>query len=260
MTFFLSKILWILFSPFNLILLLIILAFIFSFFKFILCSRIFYLSALLLFLTTGAIPTGAFLMHQLEKNYYNKVSLPNTIDGILILSGATRPYLTKIHNQVTIKSNGERLIESVVLIKKYPKAKVIFAGGSNTILDYEFTHSEAAKIFYQNLGINLDRINFEDQSRNTYENIVFSKNIANPKVDENWVLVTSAFHLKRSINISEKISWNLIPYPTDFNQPKKFNWKFEYNLLNNLVLFRQASHEWLGIIAYYLMGRTSKIF
>ena len=211
-------------------------------------------------MTTGAIPTGAFLIYQLEKNYYNQASLPNKIDGILILSGATRPYLTKVHNQVTIKSSGERLIESVVLIKKYPKAKVIFSGGSGTILDYEFTQAEAAKIFYQNLGINLYRINFEDKSRNTYENILFSKNIANPQVGENWVLITSAFHLKRAINISAKISWNLIPYPTDFNQPKKFNWKFEYNLLNNLVLFRQASHEWLGIIAYYLLGRTSKIF
>ena len=260
MTFLLSKILWILFAPFNLILLLIILASIFSFFKFILCSRIFYLTALLFFLTTGIIPSGAFLMYQLERDFYNQVSLPKTIDGILILSGATNPYLTKVHNQVSINSNGERLIESIILIKEYPKAKVIFSGGSGFILDYEFTHSEAAKIFYQNLGIDLNRINFEDQSRNTYENILFSKNIANPKVDENWVLVTSAFHLKRSINISEKISWNLIPYPTDFNQPIKFNWKFDYNLLNNLVFFRNASHEWLGIIVYYFLGRTSKIF
>ena len=260
MTFLLSKILWILFAPFNLILLLIILASIFSFLNFILFSRIFYLTAILFFLISGVIPSGAFLMYQLERDYYNQVSLPGTIDGILILSGATKPYLTKVHNQISINSNGERLIESAVLIKKYPKAKVIFSGGSGTILDYEFTHSEAAKIFYQNLEIDSNRINFENKSRNTYENILFSKNIANPKVDENWVLVTSAFHLKRAINISEKISWNLIPYPTDFKQPKKFNWKFEYNLLDNLVRFRQGSHEWLGIIVYYLMGKTSKIF
>lgn len=259
MTFLLSKILWILFNPFNLILLLIILASFLMFLKCIFFSKIFYLTALLLFLITGVFPTGAFLMYQLEKNYYNQASLPSKIDGILVLSGATRPYLTKEHNQVSINSNGERLIESIILIKKYPKAKVIFSGGSGKILDYKFTHSEAAKIFYKNLGIDLNRINFENQSRNTYENILFSKNIADPKIEENWVLVTSASHLKRSINISEKINWNLIPYPTDFNQPKKFKWNFEYNLLSNLVLFRKASHEWLGIIAYYLMGRTSKI-
>ena len=259
MIFLLSKILWILFSPFNLILLLIILASIFRFFKCVFFSRIFYLTAILFFLTTGVIPLGAFLMHQLEKNYYNQASLPETIDGILILSGATKPFLTKVHNQVSINSNGERLIESVVLIKKYPKAKVIFSGGSGKILDYKFTHSDAAKIFYQNLEIDLNRINFENQSRNTYENILFSKNIAKPMIDENWILVTSAFHLRRSINISEKIKWKLIPYATDFNQPKEFNWKFEYNLLDNLVRFRKASHEWLGIIIYYLMGRTSKV-
>ena len=259
MTFFLSKLLWYLFNPFNCILLLLILSVIFNFIKFFKFSKIILYFSFLLFFIAGVLPTGSYLLYLLEKNYHNKINLPKNVDGILILSGATNPFLTKEYDQISLNDSVERLTESIQLIKKYPNAKVFFAGGSGSVKYPGLDHSTVAKKFYESLDINIKNINFENTSRNTYENIVFAKKTFNPKKDERWILVTSAFHLKRAIYVGEKLGWKFIPYGTDYKLPKKFIWRLSINFLGNLVSFQHSSHEWIGIISYYLMGRSSKI-
>ena len=147
------------------------------------------------------------------------------IKGIIILGGATNPYLSEIYNQITVNESAERLIESSYLIKKYPNAKIYFAGGSGSLNFPKLSHAVVAKKFYENFNIDTDKIIFDYTSRNTYENILFAKQKFNPKKSENWIIITSAFHLTRSINIAEKLNWRLIPYPTDYRLPKKFEWK-----------------------------------
>ena len=195
-----------------------------------------------------------------DTNYHNKIYLPENVDGILILSGATNPFLTKEYDQISLNDSVERLTESIQLIKKYPKAKVFFAGGSGYVKHPDLNHSDVAKKFYESLDVNTKNIFFDKKSRNTYENIVFAKKKFNPNKDEKWILVTSAFHLKRAISIGEKIGWELIPYATDYKLSKKFRWKLSFNFFGNLASFQHSSHEWVGIISYYLMGRSSKIF
>jgi len=260
MTFYLSKFLWYLFNPFNCIIFLLILSVILNFLKLLKFSKIILYFAFFLFFITGALPTGSYLLYLLEKNYHNKVNLPENVDGILILSGATSPFLTKEYDQISLNGSVERLTESIQLMKKYPKAKVFFAGGSGYIEYPDLNHSDVAKKFYESLDVNTKNIFFDKTSRNTYENIVFAKKKFNPNKDEKWVLVTSAFHLKRAINVGEQLGWEFIPYATDYKLPKKFRWKLSFNFFGNLSSFQRSSHEWVGIISYYLMGRSSKIF
>ena len=260
MTFYLSKILWIIINPFNLILFLVF----FSYFSFLiklkLISRILNILIISLFIICGFLPTGNYLNYLLEKKFHNMNVFPNVVDGILILSGATKPSLSKEHKQVNLNSSAERLVESVMLINKYPSARIIFSGGSGSINKNEPSHSDVAKKFYNNMNIPFSRIIYEQKSRNTYENILYSKKIAKPKKNEIWLLVTSASHLNRSIAIAEKLNWEFIPYPTDFNSSKKFYFKISLNFLSNFNNFQKSSHEWVGIIAYYFMNRSSSIF
>ena len=260
MIFYLSKFLWHLFNPFNCILLLLILSVILNFFKFLKFAKIILYFTFFLFFITGVLPTGSYLLYLLEKNYHNKVNLPENVDGILILSGGTIPFLTKEYDQISLNSSVERLTESIQLMKKYPKAKAVFAGGTGSIQYPDLSHSDVAKKFYESLGVNIQNIHFDNKSRNTYEHFVFAKKKFDPNKDEKWVLVTSAFHLKRAINVGEKLGWEFIPYATDYKLPKKFRWKLSTNFLGNLGSFQHSSHEWVGIISYYLMGRSSKIF
>ena len=101
-----------------------------------------------------------------------------------------------------------------------------------------------------------DEIFFENKSKNTYENILFSQQILKTNKNKKWLLVTSAFHMKRAILIGEKIGWDFIVYPVDFKISKDFKFKPSIKLLSNINYFNSGSHEWLGLISYYLMGRT----
>ena len=254
MTFYLSKLLWFIINPFNVLIIIIIIGYLSNIFNLKCLSKSFYIFALFIFCISAVVPTGSYLYYLLEKNYYSQNYLPETIDGILILSGASNPYLTKEHNQINLNGSVERLTESVSLIKKYPTAKIIFSGGTGSLKYIDLDHASVAKNFFSNMGIDSNKIYYERKSRNTYENILFSKKIANPKKNEKWLLVTSAYHLNRSLGVSEKLEWIFIPYAVDFEKSKKFSWDFPYNFLRNISEFNQATHEWIGLFAYYLLG------
>ncbi len=260
MSFYLSKILWLIFNPFNIILFLVFFGFICQLIFKNIFHKLFYFFALVVFIIVAVIPTGKFMIYNLEKNFHTSTTIPIQIDGILILSGATSPRLSKEYNQIHLNGSVERLTESIQLIRKYPKAKVIFSGGSGSIYDQKLTHADVAREFFKQMGVDTSKIIFESKSRNTYENILYSKKIINPVSNENWLVVTSAFHMTRVINIGEQLNWMFIPYAVDFNSSRIFSWRLSLNLLGNINKLQLASHEWLGLITYYLMGRTSKIY
>ena len=249
MLFYFSKFLWFFFNPFNLFIYTLFLSFILYKLKFNFISQILYFLSIFIFVVTAVLPTGSYLNYLLELNYVNLKLETREIDGILILAGASNPHLTKVHNQINVNDSAERLVESIHLINSFPEAKIIFSGGLG--------HSDVAKLFYKNMGVDINKIIFEDKSRNTYENILFSKKIINPKENQKWIIVTSAFHLKRSLAISKKLNWKFIPYPVDFRKSKKFKWKLSqsFNFLRNINEFKSSSHEWVGLISYKLLGR-----
>lgn len=260
MSFFLSKFLWLFFNPFTLFVFIFSVGFIFLIFKKYKISIYILSIALFVILFISIFPIGKFGIYLLEKDFHFKYVYPDKVDGILILSGATDPYLSKEYESIELNSSAERLTESIFLINKYKNAKIIFSGGSGYLNFPNLDHSEVAKKFFKRMNIKNEKIIFENKSRNTYENILFSKNIANPKKSETWLLVTSASHMKRSILISQKQKWKLIPYPVDFNQPKNISLTPSMNFFSNFVSFQKAFHEWLGIFSYYLMDRTERIF
>ena len=214
------------------------------------------------FATIAILPSGLYLLVKLEGKYKNISSLPKKVDGILILGGPSSASITKKYNQVSFNSHGERLTESIKLIKKYQSAKIIFSGGSgHKNKNFDRSHAYVAKKFYNEMGFK-DNIIYEFESRNTYENIIFSKKIANPKNNEVWLLVTSAFHMPRAINTAKKQKWNMIPYPVDY-QTLGDSTKYKISILhilNYINTFNFASHEWVGLISYYILNRTEKIF
>ena len=83
---------------------------------------------------------------------------------------------------------------------------------------------------------------------------------SNPTEEENWLIITSSFHMKRALNIAEKLNWNFIPYPVDFRTSNTFNERPSINFLRNINAFDIAMHEIVGIFAYYILGRSNKIF
>ena len=261
MMFYLSKIFWLIINPFNIILFLTFCGIVaHHLFPESITYKVIYFLLLMFFIISAVMPTGNFMVFQLEKNFHLQPIIPNQVDGILILAGATNPILSKEYNKINLNGSVERLTEAILLIRKYPRAKIIFSGGSGSIKNQKFTHAKVAKDFFEQFQIDTRKIIFESKSRNTYENILYSKEIANPTYNENWLLITSASHMTRSMNIAKKLDWKFIPYSVDFSMQKKFSWKPSINFLGNIGSFQGASHEWTGLIAYYFLGRTSQIY
>ena len=258
MSFYLSKILWLIVNPFNIFILITL----FTMFLYFINSRrlslIIYLINFIFIALISFLPIGSYLTYIIEKEFHTNTKIPERVDGILILGGATNPLLFKEFDQISLNGSAERLVESVMIIRKFEKAKVIFSGGSGIVNRSDLGHSQVAKLFYKKMGVDINKIFFEDKSRNTHENIIYSKKIAKPKKNENWLLITSAFHMKRALLIAEKNNWKFIPYAVDFKNIKEFKLTPNLNLLSNINSFQSGLHEWLGLVSYYLMGRTEK--
>ena len=258
--YFISKFIWYFLNPLNFLIILIIFGFFFNLLNKKIISKFFFLFSFFFFISIGVFPLGNFLLYKLEQHYQASSILPNSIDGILILGGPSNSNLTRQHNQVSFNEAGERLTETIKIIKNFNPEKIIFSGGSYE-QTFEDSHAFVAKKFFSEIGIDVNKFFFEYQSRNTYENILFSKKIANPDKNEKWLIITSSFHMKRSMNVAEKLEWKLIPYPVDFRTGKYFSFKPSFfNFLENLNAFNLASHEFFGLLSYYLLGRTSKIY
>ena len=260
MSFYLSKILWLIVNPFNIFIFITLFTMFLYFINIRRLSLIIYLINFIFIALISFLPIGSYLTYIIEKEFHTNTKFPDQVDGILILGGATNPLLFKEFDQISLNGSAERLVESVMIIRKFEKAKVIFSGGSGIVNRSDLGHSQVAKLFYKKMGVDINKIFFEDKSRNTHENIIYSKKIAKPKKNENWLLITSAFHMKRALLIAEKNNWKLIPYAVDFKNIKNFKLTPNFNLLENLNSFHLGIHEWLGLVSYYLMGRTDKVF
>ena len=124
------------------------------------------------------------------------------------------------------------------------------------MVDQQKKSADSARNFFTRHGLDASLIIFERDSRNTWENAVFSKKLVNPDLNEEWVLITTAWHMPRSVGVFCKVGWDVIPYPVDFHSEPdniiRLDWDFAGHL-NRLVF---AVKEWVGIIAYQASGRS----
>ena len=181
MSFYLSKLLWLIINPFNIFIFLTLFSLLLFFFSFKRFSIIIFIInfSFLLFICT--LPIGNYLTYIIEKEFHIHTKIPKHIDGILILGGATNAELFREYDQISLNGSVERLLESVDIIKKFKDSKIIFSGGSGILNRPDLGHTQVAKLFYKKMGIDIKKMIFENNSKNTFENIIFSKKIAKPK-------------------------------------------------------------------------------
>lgn len=258
--FYISKLVWLLVSPDSLIFILILvtLAFLYAGKQKIAKILLTTISGLLILI--AFFPVGEWLLFPLESRFQTNPQLPDKVDGIIVLSGAEATELSHLWEQVELGAAAERDFMFVTLAKKYPKAKLAFTGGTGSLINQEYKAADVAEKLFKELGFDIKRIIFERESRNTYENVVYSKKIIKPMENENWVLITTSWHMPRSVGIFCKTDWPVIPYPVD-HQTKKGNlFRVDFNLSGNLNTLRTAIKEWIGLFAYYLSDKTTSFF
>jgi uncharacterized SAM-binding protein YcdF (DUF218 family) len=254
-----SKVIWALISPDNLIVILGVSAWIAATLKWQKVSRSLLASCALLLALIGFFPVGEWLISPLENRFATNAALPSEVDGIIVLGGAISPLMSSIWQQPELSGGADRVTNFLYLARLYPNAQLVFTSGSGTVTEQEFKEAEMAQILLDQLGLDERAIIFESESRNTSENARNSKELITPENNETWLLITSAFHMPRSIGVFCQEQWIVQPYPVDHYSQKGNLFRVNFSFSANLSVLKIAVREWVGLIAYRVNGRSDRL-
>lgn len=209
----------------------------------------------------GWSPLGNLLILPLEQRFppWDPSRGPPT--GIVVLGGAISPEVSAARGAVALNEAAERITVTAELARRYPDARIVYTGGSNALISNRIPEAPFAVRELESLGVAHDRITAEEQSRNTIENAVFSRLIAQPKPGEHWLLITSAYHMPRAIAAFRAADFPVEAYPVDWRTRGPIDATTPFGSLSEgLARTDAAVHEWVGLLAYRLAGKTKALF
>lgn len=198
-----------------------------------------------------AIPDA--LLRPLENRY--AVPAADAIDrhvGLIVLGGAVgHPDSFVARGQVPLGEAAERMTVPVGLMRQHPGLQLVFSGGEGRLLTTGISEADLARAFYEAQGLDMARVQLEGRARNTRENAQQVAKLLGDRCQEPWLLVTSAWHMPRSMAEFEAVGCNVTPYPVDFRTGASTPLT-EYSLAHSLLRWQTALHEWLGLGVYGL--------
>ncbi|MGN1055750.1 MAG: YdcF family protein [Comamonas sp.] len=199
-----------------------------------------------------AIPDA--LLRSLENRYAIPAAqqLPEHA-GVIVLGGALEhPSAWQMHGQVPLGQSVERMTVPVGWMHTLPHMELIFSGGEGRLLATGVTEGTLARQFYEEQVVDMQRVHIEQGSRTTRENALrVAQTLGERCHTQRWLLVTSAWHMARSVPEFEAVGCHVTPYPVDFRTGASTAWH-EYHFADSLLRWQTALHEYLGQIAYRL--------
>ena len=253
MSFIISKLVWALLTPGTLLLLVVAAAWV-THRRYPQWSRGLLVIATVFLAALSISPIGAWVLRPLESRFPLVQSSSQPVDGIIVLGGSIDPEASIRSGAPILNGAAERLTTFVALARTYPQAKLIFSGGSGDPLRQSLKEADQVKALFQSLGLGPSRVIYERDSRNTYENALYSQKLANPQPGQRWLLVTSAWHMPRAVGCFEKLGWQVTPYPVDYRSNSQDHWAM-FQPDQQLDMVTTGAKEWLGLVSYHLMGR-----
>lgn len=182
-------------------------------------------------------------------------------DGIIVLGGAIDPEATAARGEVELDSSAERIFAMLELARRYPKARVVFTGGSGNLVMNSLAEAPIAGRLLDEFGVDPARVTLEGASRTTDENASATRALVAPKPGERWLLVTSAFHMPRSVGVFRAAGFDVEPYPVDYRTRGWRDAVLPFDLLSGgLARADVVAHEWTGLIVYWLTGKSRELF
>jgi uncharacterized SAM-binding protein YcdF (DUF218 family) len=218
------------------------------------------IGCLLALLVVGDGPIGALMIAPLEDRFPPPAADLPAPTGIIVLGGAIDDDISQARGQTTFDEGAERLTEAAVLARRYPSARIVYTGGSGSLLARPSTEAEDARRLLVAMGVDRQRITLETRSRNTDENARFTAALVHPESGQTWLLVTSAYHMPRAMGLFRKAGFAATAYPVDYRTVGgRADWRPQANLPRGMEIFDLAAHEWVGLIAYRLSGRIDSV-
>lgn len=210
---------------------------------------------LILFLFFGYTPLSNFLLNKIE-DFIKPSKYPvQQLKGVVVLGGSFNSGLqSKERNEVLLNSSAERLTKVLEIYNKNPKILILFSGFSGELKPQGWSESDMAKKFFLEQGVRSENLMFESKSRNTFENISYSKDIIK-NYKGTWGLITSASHMPRSYFGFKKQGLILEPISVDYVTGTSSIFWINFDIKKGLENWNVILHEVVGIFYYKITDK-----
>lgn len=215
------------------------------------------LSTLVLILAIGILPLAEFLVRPLEQRFppAPEVAAPA---GIIVLGGAEQARASDRSGLVEVNDAAERFLAGIALARRHPEARLIFTGGSGSLLNRGVSGADVAERLFAEAGVDPARVLLERASRNTAENAALTLEMIGPGAEGPWILVTSAFHMPRAAAVFCAAGWRgIVPWPVDY---RALDGGIDWDFAERLRTLDTGVKEWIGLVAYRATGRIDALF
>lgn len=193
------------------------------------------------------------------ENYYERIeTIPPDITGIIVLGGSHDLKVSTVRHNTAYNFCGGRLIQALELIHQNPQLKVIFSGCGH-IPESAASEVDMSRQLIENLDIKRDNICYENVSKTTIENALMTAGMAKHKAQEKWLLVTSAFHMPRSVGLFRRQGLNVTPCPVDYHTTGSYDWQIN-SLAISLLSWKVMTNEILGMLRNWLFNHSDTIW
>jgi uncharacterized SAM-binding protein YcdF (DUF218 family) len=207
----------------------------------------------------AVLPVSSWVARPLEARFPPVAQVPDSVTGIIALGGALQPRLSADWDQPHLNHQAERLVAFSVLAHSHPALRLVYAGGPAPRGEV-LSEAEVARDVFASLGLDTSRITFEDRSRNTYENAIHTAERLQPRDSETWLLVTTAMHMPRAVGAFRRAGFQVLAYPVDYRSRRHSRLSLLPHAVSSLERLDYAAHEWMGLLAYRLLGRSDALF
>ena len=212
------------------------------------------LAALVLFVTLYTT-TGSFALQSLEARY-KKPEDPQALSCMIVLGGVFESEVTTARGGFELNQSADRFVEAARLAIKYPQSRILVSGGDGSFSGVYEAEAQASERFFTAFGIASERLIKENTSRTTYENTLNTRDVLQSMGISDCILITSAFHMPRSMALFRKAGIPVTPWPTDFRTSGKVSFGLDFTQpALNAQLTATALREWMALVGYRLAGR-----
>jgi len=245
-----SKLVWIFGQPLSLAFLFVLLAFIAVLLRWRATAIVSSLLSVLILFVSLYTTAGAYVVQGLEERFPHPAADPADLKCMIVLGGATQNEVTTARGGYELDSAGDRLIEALRLAQRYPQARIVISGGDGSIGGTYEGDAVISERFFTALGIPTSRM-VEDKTKELLAQNGLS----------DCLLITSGFHMPRSMGIFRKQGIPVVPWPVDYRSTGKERLGFDFTQPSrNAQLLATGLREWVGLVGYYFVGRTSALY
>ncbi|WP_086993685.1 YdcF family protein [Rhizobium sullae] len=256
-----SKLVWVFGQPLSLVFFLILFAFLALVLRFRRLGVFFSAFATLLLFVLLFTTTGNYLLQGLELRFPKPDRDPDNLQCMIVLGGAFENEVNTTGHGIEFNAGADRFIEALRLAQKYPQSRILVSGGDGSISGKYEGDAAASARFFPLFGVPHEQLIEERTSRTTFENAINTKELLASQGLANCLMITSGYHMPRSVGIFRKQGIDVVPWPTDYRTDGHVTLGLDFTQPSqNAQNMATAVREWFGLIGYYFAGRTSALY